>query len=195
MDQLDHESRDRLLNLVVLFARSRYCGAAKLFRLMYLLDVAHFQQTGTTVTGDQYRAYMFGPGPDHLYALLERGLPPELAPLIRVEQDPSIDFLGRRFSATEAPNAEHFTRRQIEIANALLALYDTAHYGDIDLTADRGAYADTWMSGRGRGEVVDFLRTIDPSDARAEYVLARYREDQLRARTVSRYFSDRGNDA
>ena len=42
--------REKLVNAIVFFAdNTRYCGKTKLFKLLYLLDLHHFRETGRSV--------------------------------------------------------------------------------------------------------------------------------------------------
>lgn len=50
-------TREKLINAIVFFAaNTRHCGKVKLFKLLYLLDFAHFRETGRSVTGLGTRA-------------------------------------------------------------------------------------------------------------------------------------------
>lgn len=47
-------------------------GKVKLMKLLYYLDFDHFEQYGTSVTGDVYRHLPMGPVPVHAQAVLDR---------------------------------------------------------------------------------------------------------------------------
>lgn len=60
--------RLKLLDAIVFFVENtRHCGAVKLFKLLYFLDMLHFRETGRSVTGLQYTALPYGPLPTDLY--------------------------------------------------------------------------------------------------------------------------------
>ena len=60
----NNQAREKLIQAIVYFAsRTKYCGKIKLFKLLYLFDFEHFQQTGKSVTGFEYQAWKFGPVP------------------------------------------------------------------------------------------------------------------------------------
>ena len=43
-------NREKLINAIVYFAaNTQHCGKVKLFKLLYLLDFAHFRETGRGV--------------------------------------------------------------------------------------------------------------------------------------------------
>lgn len=190
-NRLGRPQQSRLLNAVSLFTRTHFCGAVKLFRLTYLLDVLHFQRTGVTVTGQTYHAYKFGPGPDHLFALLGDHYPrPPLDSILGVRGDESIDVFGKVLLPKVPPLRDDFTPMQVEIANSLLEQYSNAHWAAVDLSADNGAYEATWEHGRGHGRAIDIARTIAADDPYADYALERYREDQQHARALQTLFGN-----
>lgn len=181
----------RLLNAAALFVRTRFCGIVKLYRLTYLLDVMHLQRTGTTVTGQTYRAYGFGPEPSYLSTLFERGHPrTPLNDVLSVRSDESIDVFGRLLVAEQPPLRTDFTPEQVDLANTLFERYRETHWTDVDLTSDNGAYEAVWAHGKGHGRVIDMARTISLSDPRAEHALERYREDQLHLRALNTHFGN-----
>ena len=57
-------NRQKIINAIVYFAaNTQNCGKVKLFKLLYLLDFAHFRETGRSVTGLDYHAWKMGPVP------------------------------------------------------------------------------------------------------------------------------------
>jgi hypothetical protein len=189
--QLTRAQQDRLFNAVSVFAHTRFCGTVKLFRLLYLLDVLHLQGVGATVTGETYRAYRFGPGPDHLYSMIEeRYGRTRLDQVVSSRADESIDTFGRILRPTQLrPVQDSFTPHQVEITNGLFNRYREAHWAEIELT-DNGAYDAAWEHGRGHGRVIDLQQAISPADANAAYALERYREDQKRAHALRTLFGN-----
>lgn len=183
--------QQRLLNAAALFARTRFCGIVKLYRLTYLLDVMHFQRTGTTVTGQTYRAYSFGPEPSHLSVLFDRGyLRPPLDQVLDARADESIDVFGRLLLSKQPPHPADFSPQQVEMANSLFERYGEARWAEVDVSTDNGAYAETWAQGRGHGRVIELARTISLDDPHAEFALERYREDQMHLRALHTHFGN-----
>jgi len=59
--------RDKLINAIVyLLKHTKFCDQAKLYKLLYFIDFKHFQQTGKSVTGQDYIACKEGPEPMEL---------------------------------------------------------------------------------------------------------------------------------
>jgi hypothetical protein len=64
---LSLQDRKRIAELVALFVlRLAPCPSGKLFKLLYLLDVLHFQAIARTATGLVYHAHREGPVPSRL---------------------------------------------------------------------------------------------------------------------------------
>jgi hypothetical protein len=76
------------------------------------------------------------------------------------------------------------------MANSLFDRYGDAHWAEVDLSFDHGAYAETWANGRGHGRVIDMARAISLDDPYAEHALERYREDQMHLRALHTHFGN-----
>lgn len=186
----------RLTNAVVYFAsRTRYCGTAKLFRLLYLFDVRHFQETGAVATGESYAAYEFGPAPVGLFETIPHSFwQSELRKVLQRTPDESIDFGQVRWSAPqEGFEDDSFSAFQLEILANLATRFAIAHYRDVDLSADNGAWQATWFHGRGRGKAVPLELTLSAEDPKTPLILELHREEQ--ARTVRRASRSSGGHA
>ena len=78
--------RKKTLEAAVLFTRhTKQCGATKLFKLLYFLDMLHFRETGRSVTGLTYTALPWGPVPLRLLNELD-GPPPDLAETFEIRR-------------------------------------------------------------------------------------------------------------
>ncbi|RZI82157.1 MAG: DUF4065 domain-containing protein [Rubrivivax sp.] len=134
---------ERLVNSAYLFLEEMGpCSAKKLFKLLYVLDVTHFQRTGTTVTGVEYCAGDFGPYPHELSQQLGDGA--VVAGVIASEKS---EESGEREIVLLAPDAElhfsdrQFSRLQLKLIESLRTQYANATYGLIDVAAvDNGAW-------------------------------------------------------
>ena len=85
-------NRQKLIQAAVYFAlNTQGCGKVKLFKLLYLLDFAHFRETGRNVTGLDYVAWKLGPVPLELAQEWDQ-LDPDLAA--------AVDIIRRRSSTT-----------------------------------------------------------------------------------------------
>ena len=89
-------NREKLINAIVYFAaNTQHCGKVKLFKLLYLLDFAHFRETGRGVTGLDYRAWKMGPVPLDLMQEWDQ-LEPDMARAIDIVPEKVIDYIRER---------------------------------------------------------------------------------------------------
>lgn len=169
-------NRNRLLNAVVFFAENvRYCGKIKLFKLLYLLDFEHFQQTGKSVTGVEYQAWKFGPVPIELMEKWE-SMDEDLSGLIHIEAEKIVDYT--RQSVVVNPGIEFqeddFTPRQLRIMNELVTRFRET-YSDkmIDVThAQNGAWDKVWQGGNGAYKVIPYELAVREDAPDREAVLS-----------------------
>lgn len=84
---MDLERKKALEASVLFVTRTRHCGAVKLFKLLYFLDMLHFRETGRTVTGLTYTALPYGPVPLRLLNELD-GPPPDLMETFDITRPP-----------------------------------------------------------------------------------------------------------
>lgn len=62
------QKNEKLLNSIIFFCENtKFCGLTKLNKLLYFLDFFHYNETGKSVTGQDYFAWEFGPVPVDVY--------------------------------------------------------------------------------------------------------------------------------
>ena len=89
-------NRQKLIQAAVYFAgNTEGCGKVKLFKLLYLLDFAHFRETGRSVTGLDYVAWKLGPVPVELAQEWDQ-LEPDMANAISIQPEQVIDHVRER---------------------------------------------------------------------------------------------------
>lgn len=85
---LVNRERDKLLSAIIYFVRTtKYCHTLKLFKLLNFLDFEHFRQTGRTVTGLRYSAWVMGPVPDDLWNEIVKGGDADMRAAITIIED------------------------------------------------------------------------------------------------------------
>jgi uncharacterized phage-associated protein len=66
-------NREKAFNAITYFTQhTNSCFKKKLYKLLYLLDFEHFQQTGRSVTGFSYAAWKMGPVPVELHSQIDK---------------------------------------------------------------------------------------------------------------------------
>lgn len=64
--------KEKIVNVITYFVNhTAGCNKKKLFKLLFLLDFEHFEQTGRSVTGFDYFAWDMGPVPAELHETIE----------------------------------------------------------------------------------------------------------------------------
>lgn len=175
--------RRRLINAIVFFAEhTQRCGKIKLFKLLYLLDFAHFRETGRSVTGLDYAAWKLGPVPTDLMAEWEvdettqfnGGTPADLVAAVHIE--PEMTSRGVRQTVVRNDGYEFddgdFTPRQLQIMQELAERYRTTMAPTmIDLThAENGAWDQVWRAGAGKNDPIPYDLALPHDNALHEVV-------------------------
>lgn len=156
--------RNRLINAVVFFAENTLnCGKIKLFKLLYLLDFEHFQQTGKSVIGFEYQAWKFGPVPVDLMEEWD-DLSEDLARAVNIQPEKVIDYVRETVKVNEGVkfDGDDFTPRQLKIMQGLAEKYrDTYSPIMIDVTHEQnGAWDKIWQGGLGARHVIPYEMAI-----------------------------------
>lgn len=166
-------NREKLINAIVYFAQNtRHCGKVKLFKLLYLLDFAHFREAGRSVTGLDYQAWKLGPVPLDLMQEWDQ-LEPDLAAAVDIRPEQVIDHHRERVVPKVEFDSSHFTRRELRLMGQLAA----RHREDFTLPligfthAERGPWAKIWDGGRGKNERIPYAIAIPDEDPNRDAVL------------------------
>ena len=182
-------NRQRLINAVVFFAKNtNHCGKIKLFKLLYLLDFEHVQQTGKSVTGYDYEAWKFGPVPVELMDEWEE-LEPDLAAAVHIVAEQVIDYCRQTIKVNEGVefDDEEFTPRQLRIMGALASRFrDTYSPKMIDVThAQNGAWDKVWRGGAGKRQQIPYSLGIPDDDPDKAILLEVANEQAMRAAAIA----------
>lgn len=166
-------NREKLIGAVVYFAaNTEHCGKVKLFKLLYLLDFAHFRETGRSVTGLDYRAWKMGPVP---LELMQEWDQPEadLASAVDIVPEKVIDYIRERVVPKVQFDDSPFTRRELRLMEELAARFRT------ELTKplvgftheDRGPWDKIWDGGRGNSERIPYALAVSDTDPNRKAIL------------------------
>ena len=166
-------SREKLINAIVYFASStQHCGKVKLFKLLYLLDFAHFRETGRSVTDLEYRAWKMGPVPLELMQEWDQ-LEPDMAKAIEIVPEKVIDYIRERVVSRVAFDELLFTRREMRLMQEIAARFrDELTKPLIGFThEDRGPWDKIWDSGRGNNERIPYALALADADPNRDAIL------------------------
>ncbi|WP_227486593.1 Panacea domain-containing protein [Acidithiobacillus sp. HP-6] len=162
-----------MINAIIYFAQNTaYCGKIKLFKLLYLLDFQHFQETGKSVTGFDYQAWKFGPVPVKLMEEWE-SFGEDLLNAVHIESEKVYDFERQsvKVNAGISFDESEFTPRQLRIMKSLSEAYkDTFSPAMIDVThAQNGAWDKVWQNGKGAFDPIPYDLAVPEDGSRPQY--------------------------
>ena len=184
MDKRAQRQRQKLINAIIYFAQNTaQCGKIKLFKLLYLMDFQHFQETGKTVTGLEYQAWKFGPVPVKVMEEWESP-DPDLSNAIHIEVEPVYDYDRQSVKVNEGVGFDdsEFTPRQLRIMQSLSEQYrDTFSPKMIDVThAQNGAWDKVWKGGKGAFSPIPYELAIPEDDPHRDDLLEIHAEQMMR---------------
>ena len=171
-------TREKLINAIVFFAaNTKYCGKVKLFKLLYLLDFAHFRETGRSVTGLEYRAWPKGPVPLELAQEWDQ-LDPDMSAAVAIEPEKVVDYVRDQVVPKREFDGSLFTKRELRLMHVLAEKHrDEMTKPLVGLThAERGPWDKIWDAGRGNNARIPYSLAIDDNDPNRDAILAAARE-------------------
>jgi hypothetical protein len=185
--RMSRAQRERLINVALFIAQEADdLVAKKLFKLIYAMDVVHFQTVGRTLTGLDYYAAQPSPVPSDLAIELEAPRP-DLAAKISAK---SIYVAGkRRDEISPAPGAvfsdDRLAPAQMSIVRDVIAKFGKLPFDQIDLsTVDHGAFEAAWAAPASSRRWIDMTDTIPGSDPERGNKLAIASEHQRRDKFI-----------
>jgi uncharacterized phage-associated protein len=179
--------RQKLIQAIVYFAaNTRHCGKVKLFKLLYLLDFAHFRETGLSVTGLDYSAWKMGPVPQELMQEWEQ-LGPDLAAAVTIRPEKVIDYERETVVAMRPFDDSAFTKREMRLMADLARRFrDEMTKPMVDYThAERGPWDKIWDDGRGNFERIPYSLAVPDDDPNRDAILEAAREYEAMAAAQS----------
>jgi uncharacterized phage-associated protein len=171
-------TREKLINTIVFFAaNTEFCGKVKLFKLLYLLDFAHFRETGRSVTGLEYRAWKMGPVPLELMQEWEQ-LEPDMSAAVAIEPEKVVDYVRDHVVPKRSFDDSLFTKRELRLMQALAEKYrEEMTKPLIGLThSERGPWDKIWDAGRGNNARIPYSLAVDDNDPNRDAILEAARE-------------------
>ncbi len=164
-------ARLKLLESIVFFLeRTHRCGAVKLFKLLYFLDMLNFRETGRSVTGLHYKALPYGPVPTTLYEEFRNPQQDFLA-TVSITSPPSEGALESEPRFTKiAPRVKwqdlYLSVREKRIASELAEIFKEASASEMsEISHARNGPWDKAVN-RNPGhwtEVIEYLDALSPT--------------------------------
>ncbi len=171
-------NRQKLIQAIVYFAsNTESCGKVKLFKLLYLLDFAHFRETGRSVTGLDYLAWKLGPVPLELMQEWE-DLSPDLAAAIDIIPVKVIDHEREQVVPKAKFDDSAFTRRELALMQSLVERYAAdLSKPMVNVThEERGPWSTIWDGGHGNNQRIPYTLAIADNSPNRDAILDAARE-------------------
>lgn len=182
---LINHHKEKLIEAISYFVKStKYCGAIKLFKLLYWLDYHHFRETGKSVTGLEYFAFPMGPVPTQLHEqiknksgdiadhfIITSSKRAENEPQIRTIDDDDdsfvsgseMHFVPTTIKPKKAYKHRYLTKREMRIAANLAEIFRDAKAEVIsDISHIRGGPWRKALKLGGPKARIDFLSSLVP---------------------------------
>ncbi len=161
---------EKVANFVLYFAQASKPLKTRLNKLLFYADFLHFQRTGFSISGCNYRAIPFGPVPSHfheLFGILQN------EDYIQIEEE-LFDHggTGERFSpGVREFNSDLFTEAELNHMAEIVDRFDEVRTRQIiELSHEESA----WIDNHDKRELIDYQRyafeikgAADESEAQA----------------------------
>jgi uncharacterized phage-associated protein len=144
----------------------------RLFKLLYLLDFAHFRETGRSVTGMDYRAWKMGPVPLDLMQEWEE-LEPDMAKAVDIVPETVIDHIRQRVVPKTAFDDSFFSKRELRLMQELATRFrEELTKPLIGFTHEEtGPWSKVWDSGRGNNQAIPYTLAVRDDDPHRDAIL------------------------
>lgn len=138
--------KELILYIAEQCASHPYFGATKLNKLLFFSDFIAYEELGESITGAEYMALEFGPGPRHLLPIREEMV---------LDGDITIEHVGlqQRVIAQRTPDKEQFSPAERKIVDRVIAVLE---FQDAEWVSElshkflgwKAAWAETLVTGK-----------------------------------------------
>ncbi len=161
--------KEKAFNAITYFTQhTNFCYKKKLYKLLYLLDFEHFQQTGRSVTGFSYSAWKMGPVPVELHNQIEKNADDFAEYFGIVKQKIAEDAEGNDIESVflaskKVFEPKYFSERQLELLKDIANRFDISTGKEMeDFTHRQDTPWDkVWNNGLGRQLEIPYEYALD----------------------------------
>lgn len=123
--------------MIFFIERTTLCNKKKLYKLLFLFDFEHFEQTGRNVTGFDYFAWRMGPVPTVLHEAIEFNKDSFEAYLGVETSKDKRGFTTVSFEIRQPFEPKYFTRRELRLLNDLADRFEMMSGDDMEAFTHR----------------------------------------------------------
>ena len=157
-------NREKLINAILYFAKhTKKCGKTKLMKLLYFLDFIHFKQTGKSVTGLEYYAWVRGPVPKTVFDEISNEMADDLKDAIAIV--PYNKFQKIVPKPRKKFDGKHFTKREMKLLEKTAVIFKEADANQMVMVSHLPN--EPWektKTEKGLGAIIDYMLAIDGTD-------------------------------
>ena len=171
----------RIYNACIYFIKNtKYCGKTKLFKLLYELDFKHFELTGSSVTGQIYKAFDYGPVPYILLNEIENKSELFKAYLSIIKQD---NF--NKFKTKRKFDESVFTKRQLKLLKEIAYIFRDATAQMMTKNSHvKNRPWDITLKKKGKYQEIDYFLALSNQSPDREFI----EEDLADRKEIERVF-------
>jgi uncharacterized phage-associated protein len=170
--------REKLINAIIYFAQNtQYCGKTKLMKLLYFLDFTHFKQTGKSVTGQDYFAWIMGPVPKDLFEELSGNMKPDM--IAAIKKLPA-DKEFQQVNPIKQFNADYFSKKEMKLLENISFIFKDAKSDlMIESTHLKNEPWDKTLKEKGEFQKIDYMLAVDSDLASLPFDEAKERMEEI----------------
>jgi hypothetical protein len=179
-------NKEKAYNAITFFLEhTSMCNKKKLFKLLWLLDSEHYQETGRSVTGYVYEAWQMGPVPVELDRAMKKH-DPELLEHFDLKRQAGSEKKNWIWLESKHPfEAKYFSKKQLQLLQNLVDRFDLATGTEMEAWTHRAGtpWHQVWMVENKNKAVIPYeytLKTLPQEKQDAILAIARERESFLR---------------
>lgn len=156
--------KEKAFNAIIYFLNhTSLCNKKKLYKLLYLFDFEHFEQTGRNVTGFDYFAWKMGPVPTELHEAIESN-DEILAEYFNIER--ALDKRGRETITLQNKkpfDGKYFSRRELNLLSDLSDRFELMNGDEMEAFTHREGmpWHRVWVKENRRQAEIPYEYSLD----------------------------------
>lgn len=166
---LKNRNREKAFNAITYFTQhTQSCYKKKLYKLLYLFDFEHFQQTGRSVTGYIYEAWKMGPVPVALNKQIEANQEEFAENFDITKEKIGEDWEGNIIEgillvSKKEFEPRYFSDRQLELLKRIAESFEISTGKEMEEFTHREdmPWDKVWDNGKGKSKEIPYEYALD----------------------------------
>lgn len=173
--------KEKAFNAITYFLNhTSICNKKKLYKLLYLLDFEHFEQTGRNVTGFDYFAWKMGPVPTELHEAIDSN-DEKLIEYFEIEKQ--VDKRGREtvtLKNKQQFEEKYFTKRELKLLGSLSDRFELMNGDEMETFTHREGmpWYRVWVEEKKNQKQIPYEYALDRLEATEREIILSIAEDR-----------------